>query len=296
MAEAVLRAPQEEELAGLAERFALNGLLEVACPLDRDADARVAEAGGLIVGSCWLRVISSVSFFSSDGTEAYLEGHVEPDHRGKGIGTALLEWAVARAMAARTVREVFTDVESADAIPLLAPAGFRSSLRVRVMVHHEPEAVPAPAWPAGTRLERRGRRELVDAVVAISDRAFADLEGYRSAARPVVARILADPSSDPALCLLAVRGVEVVGLCYCRLERMGGAQGGWVEELGVAPPARGIGLGRALLFEALRQLARRGATSVQLGVNAANTIACHLYHSSGFRVSSELERWRLRLD
>ncbi len=296
MAEAVLRAPREEELSGLAERLALDGLLEVACPLDPDADARVAELGGQVAGACWVRVVSSLTVFSADGTEAYLEAHVEPDHRGMGIGTALLRWAVARARAMGTVREVFADAGSPTAVPLLAAAGFQPGPVVQVMEHDHPAAIVAPTWPAGFRLARpRGRGELVDAVVTACDRAFADLEGYRGATRPVVASVLAHPSSDPALCLLAARGREVVGLCYCRLERSAGALAGWVEDLGVAPPARGLGLGRALLLEGVRRLAGRGAGSVLLGVDAANTTARSLYQRSGFRLASELARYRLVL-
>jgi mycothiol synthase len=296
MAEAVLRAPREEELPGLAERLALDGLLEVACPLDPSADVRVAELAGQVVGACWVRVVSSLTVFSADGTEAYLEGHVEPGHRGRGVGTALLRWAVARARATGTVREVFTDAGATGAVPLLAAAGFEPGPVVQVMRHDHAAAVPAPTWPAGARLEpRRGGEELVDAVVAACDRAFADLEGYRGATRPVVARVLAHPTSDPALCLLAARGPEVVGLCYCRLERSAGALAGWVEDLGVAPWARGTGLGRALLWQGLRELAARGASSVLLGVNAANATARGLYQASGFRRTSELARYRLVL-
>ncbi len=295
MADPVLRAPRGEELPALAERLALGGLLEVACPLDLVADARVAEVRGQLVGTCWVRLVSSLTVFSADGTEAYLEGHVEPDHRGQGIGTALLAWALGRARALR-VREVFSDAHTGDAVSLLATAGFRRDRLVQVMVLDDPGAVPPPRWPAGTRLERRERGDgLVDAVVAACDRAFADLEGYPGATRPAVARVLADPTSDPALCLLAARGAEVVGLCYCRLERSRVALGGWIEDLGVAPSARGIGLGRALLRQGLHELAARGAGSALLGVDARNATAKGLYEATGFTVRSDLARYRLRL-
>jgi mycothiol synthase len=296
MADAVLRAPREDELPALAGRLALDGLLELACPLAPATDARVAEVAGQLVGSCWVRLVSSLTVFSADGTEAYLDGHVEPGHRGRGIGATLLGWAVGRARATGTVRAAFTDAGSGDAVALLASAGFRPDRVVRIMVHDDPGAVAVPAWPAGTRLRRRDRGdELVGAVVAACDRAFADLEGYRGATRSVVARVLADPTSDPSLCLLAARGAEVVGLCYCRLERDGDALGGWVEDLGVAPAARGIGLGRALLWQGVRELAARGASSVLLGVDARNATAESLYRATGFRATSELARYRLRL-
>jgi len=296
MADAVLRAPREEELPALAEHLALNGLLEVACPLDPSADARVAEVGGRLVGFCWVRLVSSLTVFSADGYEAYLDGGVEPGYRGRGVGTALLGWAVGRARATATVREVFTDASSAEAVPLLAAAGFRPDRLVQVMERDDPRALPPARWPAGTWLQRRGRgEELVDAVVVACDRAFADLAGYRGATRSVVARVLADPGGDPALCLLAARGAEVVGLCYCRLERAPGALAGWVEDLGVAPWARGVGLGRALLWQGVRELTARGASTVLLGVDAGNAIAKALYQASGFRVTTALARYRLRV-
>jgi mycothiol synthase len=296
MADAVLRAPREDELPALAGRLALDGLLELACPLDPVANARVAEVGGRLVGTCWVRLVSSLTVFSADGTEAYLDGHVEPDHRGRGIGAALLEWAVGRARATGTARAVFADAGCGAAVALLASAGFRSDRVVQIMVHHDPAAVAAPTWPAGIGLQRRDRGdELVGLVVAACDRAFADLRGYRGATRSVVTRVLADPTGDPSLCLLAARGAEVVGLCYCRLEREGGALGGWVEDLGVAPAVRGIGLGRALLWQGVRELAARGAGSVLLGVDARNLPASGLYRATGFRTTSELARYRLRL-
>jgi mycothiol synthase len=296
MADALLRAPRREELPALAERLALGGLLEVACPLDPSSDARVAEVGGRLVGTCWVRLVSGVTVFSADGTEAYVEGRVDADHRGRGVGAALLGWTLDRARAAGA-RSVFTDTDSPAGVALLTAEGFRPDRLVEVMVLEDPAGVGPPAWPAGARLERRGRGEaLVDAVVAACDGAFADLEGYRGATRPVVARVLADESSDPSLCLLARRGGEVVGLCYCRLERSGDALGGWIEDLGVAPAARGIGLGRALLRQGVAELAARGAGSVLLGVDARNAVAKGLYLATGFKRTSELIRYRLRLD
>ena len=296
MADALLRAPRIQELPALAERLALGGLLEVACPLDPRSDARVAEVGGRLVGTCWVRLVSSVTVFSADGTEAYVEGRVDAGHRGRGIGAALLGWTLRRARAAGA-RSAFTDTDSPAGVALLTAQGFRHDRLLEVMVLEDPSAVAPPAWPAGTRLERRGRGQaLVDAVVAACDRAFADLEGYRGATRPVVARVLADDSSDPSLCLLAWRGGEVVGLCYCRLERSGDALGGWVEDLGVAPAARGIGLGRALLRQGVAELAARGAASVLLGVDARNEVAKGLYLATGFKRTGELTRYQLSLD
>jgi len=292
----VLRAPRDDDLPQLAEQHGLDRLVEVVAPLDPARDARVAEVGGRLVGSCWVRVVSSVTVFSADGSEAYCSGHVAPEHRRRGVGSALLAWAVQRARATPGVREAFTVVGARDAVPLLASFGFRHAKTAYLMTHPAPAAVPQPTWPEGIRAVTSLRAdELVDAVAAACDRAFEDVAGYRGANRSRVARLLAHPTTDPALCLVAMRGGEVVGLNYCRLERHGDAAQGWVEDLGVARPARRVGLGRALLWQGVRELARRGAGSVLLGVDAANAPARRLYEQTGFTRSEEISQHRLVL-
>ena len=56
-----------------------------------------------------------------------------------------------------------------------------------------------------------------------------------------------------------------------------------VVYLGVAPRARGRGLGRALLERARAEAQRAGAERVALAADAANTPALKLYRSAGFR-------------
>ena len=65
---------------------------------------------------------------------------------------------------------------------------------------------------------------------------------------------------------------------------------GWVEQIAVARSARGLGLGRALLLHSLAELRSQGATSLALGVQAANEHAIGLYRDVGFEVDRE---WRV---
>jgi ribosomal protein S18 acetylase RimI-like enzyme len=58
---------------------------------------------------------------------------------------------------------------------------------------------------------------------------------------------------------------------------------GTIQNLGVMPSFRGLGLGRALLLEALRGYAEGGVTTVALEVTADNEAALRLYQSVGFR-------------
>jgi ribosomal protein S18 acetylase RimI-like enzyme len=64
---------------------------------------------------------------------------------------------------------------------------------------------------------------------------------------------------------------------------------GWINQIAVAKSARGRGLGRALLLHAGADLLEHGATSLALGVSAANAAALRLYESTGFTIDRE---WR----
>jgi ribosomal protein S18 acetylase RimI-like enzyme len=108
-------------------------------------------------------------------------------------------------------------------------------------------------------------------------------------------RALDDPAAVPALCLLAFRDGEAVGFAFCLLERRAGQVEGWVHDLGVVPSARGVGLGRALLWQGILAMRERGAARVLLGVDAANHRARRLYHRTGFRTTQTIDYLRLPL-
>ena len=64
-------------------------------------------------------------------------------------------------------------------------------------------------------------------------------------------------------------------------------QEGWlgaVQNVGVAPEHRGLGLGRALVLKALEGFCESRASRVYLEVTARNTPAVQLYRSIGFRL------------
>jgi len=63
--------------------------------------------------------------------------------------------------------------------------------------------------------------------------------------------------------------------------------GGWgaVQNVGVAPEFRGLGLGRALILKCLHGFLRAQVPRVYLEVTARNTPAVALYRSVGFRLA-----------
>ena len=64
-----------------------------------------------------------------------------------------------------------------------------------------------------------------------------------------------------------------------------------IKDLAVAPSARREGIGRTLLWTAIRQLATTGAVTVKLEVRAENAPAQSLYKSVGFETSRRVPRY-----
>jgi mycothiol synthase len=144
--------------------------------------------------------------------------------------------------------------------------------------------VPLTPWPEGTTL--------VDWSDATSTRfhavyaaAFRERPGFPDWP---AAQWIEDTADDDGFradwsVLASVPGVGDAGFITC-------AQG-WIEQVGVVPAARGIGLGAALLGEALRRMRAEGADGALLTVNVDNP-AARLYRGLGFTDRGRRARFR----
>jgi GNAT superfamily N-acetyltransferase len=274
---------------------------------DPARDTRVVEApdGGLAAFVC-------VWDISEPHVRLGSWGRVHPQHQGRGLGSALLQWAEARARLA---------------IPR-APAGARVSLQQGSQsVDHAAHACfgaarwqpvryfwrmaiemdappPAPVWPEGVRVRSADAaemdRDLRLAVIAVRE-SFRDHWGYIE--RPLEQELkfwkhfMADnPDFDPSLQFMAEDGDEVAGVSLCWPESEDDPEMGWVGTLGVLRPWRRRGLGLALLLHSFGEFYRRGKRQVGLGVDAASlTGATRLYERAGMHVAEEHHQYELEL-
>lgn len=99
---------------------------------------------------------------------------------------------------------------------------------------------------------------------------------------------LGGPRSDPGLVVLARRTDDDRRVAGVAIGTMFDDVG-WVMQIAVGRPDRSVGLGRALLVEALHRLVAAGAQRVGLSVEAANDTALGLYRSVGLEITGE---WR----
>ncbi len=123
---------------------------------------------------------------------------------------------------------------------------------------------------------------------------WTDVEGHTY--RPIEewrAFFASGPWFDPDLVVLArMSDGALGGVAMCRTF----SDLGWVMQLATGRNARGRGLGRAVLVEALRRLAARpGVERLGLSVEADNAKALGLYRSVGLEVTREWRHCELAL-
>ena len=241
----------------------------------RESEARLVLDGETLVGFVFLQKRQD----RYDG-----DGWVHPEAFGRGVGTAIVEWVETRA---RELGSPETRIgilrEDEPAACLLRRRGFeriRSFYRMVIDLDAEPE--PA-TWPEGYEVAplAPGEERLLHEVL---EAAFVDHWGHTE--RPfeewMKARVL-----ERDLCFLVRGGGEVAAAAECKRELFGM---GWVDVLGTRGDHRRQGLGNALLRHAFRELYRRGARRVGLGVDSENpTGATRLYERVGMRAVSSAD-------
>ena len=108
--------------------------------------------------------------------------------------------------------------------------------------------------------------------------------------RALMADIARQPLFVPEATWLAVRRADPFGEVggfgepVGTVQGIGGSRGvAAIQNVGVVPECRGLGLGRALLVRSLHGFAARGYRRVYLEVTADNAAALALYRDVGFR-------------
>jgi len=261
----------------------------------RDPRAELTRNSWVVVGPDG--ALAGFGFvFWSRSAQGEAELFVHPDHRGLGLGEALLDTIEARAidLASAAPREskprlhVWCGEAKARRRRWLLGHGYRAvreSYLMRIDLPDEPIAeMPLPPG-VDVRPFVLGRDE--PAVHAADEEAFAD-------------HFLHDPSTleewmidsvelkgfDPSLWLVAWAGDEVAGESLTLIFETEA----YVDSLSVRRSWRGRGLGLALLTRAFAAAHARGLRKIRLGVDAQNpTGALALYLKAGMRVERREE-------
>jgi mycothiol synthase len=252
---------------------------------DEDWWVAVAPDGGLAAAG-WV--------WRQTPAETTADHYVHPDHRGRGLGDAMLDAIEARAGELPgppngVPRSLVVWCEDKDIVrrASLDQRGFRPIRQYFEMAAGLAGDLETPVWPAG--IVARGCRQGFDEEVVYRADQEAFAEHHLFEPRPYDEWRLSHldrSDSDPSLWWLAWDGDELAGFALPFL----GAGGAVIGDLAVRRPWRGRGIGHALLLAAFRTLRERGQARVRLYVDAQNvTDAVPVYLAAGMQVSRRFD-------
>lgn len=207
---------------------------------------------------------------------------VHPEHRGRGIGTAMIESLLAE-ISKRPLR-VWSHGDHPGAARLAEKFGFgrvRELLRLGLSLSDCPQ-LPVPSWPAGVRVRTFVPGQDEPDVVAVNSRAF-DWHPEQGALTVDDVAAAEDESwFDPEGFFLAIDPEDrLLGFHWTKVHNVTPPVGE-VYVVGVDPDAQGNGLGKALTLAGLHHLHRAGLSEVILYVEADNKPALAVYQHLGF--------------
>lgn len=228
----------------------------------------------------------------------YLWGEVHPDHRGRGLGSFVLNWMETRGrqILAERPRDVphnlrgNTPDNMLDRIALYEQHGYqhvRSYYHMRRDLHLP---IPEPVWPAGITVQNWSP-ELDLATMQSVDEAFSDHWGNVPVDEEAWRLFYSGtPDFRPDLTYLAMtEDGQIAGVCFNEVRqaenRALGLQQGWIRSLSVRRPWRKLGLGTALMCISMQAFKQEGLDYAGLGVDAENlTGALRIYERLDFKV------------
>jgi mycothiol synthase len=213
---------------------------------------------------------------------------IHPAHRGRGLGSWLLDWTEQKARERAWPRVGQTVVATNEqAVALLTGRGYRplfTSWVLKLAPGDEilGDGTPPPGVqvrPLRAGEERAAYQVVEDAFNEWPDRLPTTYEDW---AAPVLGR----PGFEPWHLLVAADGDDVLGVCHVLVSADDSV---WVNQLAVRSDQRGRGLGRVLLVAAFGEGRRRGASWAELSTDS-RTGALGLYEHVGMKVTETFVR------
>ena len=238
--------------------------------------------------------IIGVGTLRERGADYYLaDNFVDPDHRGQGIGTFLLDWAERRSREdGKSSIRTATTVNDELGRRLFASRGYRYIRSFYRMVVDLDEPPSEPVWPEGFEIARLQPGE-ERALYEVIEGAFEDHWGFEPRTFEEWSSHLTDLPDRLSYLVRDEHGTPAAG-AICDEERFGT---GFVQVLGTLREFRRRGLGDALLRQAFFDLYALGRRRVALGVDAENTTgALRLYERAGMVVSWQDDAYEKILD
>ncbi|NIM96144.1 MAG: GNAT family N-acetyltransferase [Anaerolineales bacterium] len=239
----------------------------------------------------------------------FVWGRVLPEYEGRGIGSAMLMWAIDRAKHAigrvpenaRVAARAFAVSTYEPSKRLLESQGMNLIRHSWQMLIDLDDDIPAPQWPEGIALRAYNHKQDAKSLYLTEEEAFSDHWGFvPESEEEGFERWLHhnknDEEFDPTLWFLAMDGDEIAGAARCRIRSWEDPDTGWVRTIFVRRAWRRKGLALALLNHSFGELKSRGKERAGLGVDAESlTGATRLYEKAGMRINRQYDLYELEL-
>lgn len=259
----------EQEVYGQVRTDAWVIAADLARPgLVPDSDTvLVHDQGGRLVARAWVDRRSEID--------------VHPQHRGRGLGYALLDWAQRRGRQAGSDGIVQT-VPDADvgAVALLRSHGYEPLVTSWLLEFAMPDEPALPEPPAGVTVRPFRTGDGPATHVLVQD-AFDEWQERRQAFAEWASHTVERPAFAPTLSALAFTGDQLVGAALAF--EVPGTDEGYLEQVAVRRDHRGRGIARLLLRHTFRSCYRAGRRSCTLWTHS-DTGALDLYLRVGMTV------------
>ncbi len=242
------------------------------------------------------------------GEAASAELAVDPDHRRRGVGRALLREVLTSLEAEITKFKVWAHGDLPPAAALATSEGLERE-RVLFKLSRGMEGFEWPsAWPPGTPDDwPSGEGPALTLPEGVSLRAFEAGEDDEEWLRVNAAAFAEHPEQgrwtavdlrereneawfDPEGLIVAEDADGMLGFHWTKVEDGVGE----IYVLGVDPRAQSTGLGKTLTLAGLAHLAAHGVRQVDLYVDESNARAVQLYRSQGFELARSDVQWAKR--
>jgi mycothiol synthase len=285
-----VRPATREDLAAIAELFGSVEEAVTGRPSRLDASAVDGWLQTIsLETNTWLfeeeRQLVAGVFAQRFGERGNSAGAVRPSAWRRGLGARLVDLAEERLIGEGSKRlQSWTVAGDTAAAELFERRGYREVRRFWEMAIELNGSVPEPS----VRVEPFVEGDAESFHTALED-SFAD--HWEHEPEPFGEwwnRQRRRQNFDPSLWFVIRDGQQIAGVSRCEAR----PPAGWVGALGVRPPWRGRGYGRALLQHSFREFQHRGYTRAALGVDASNaTGATQLYEGVGMHVEQENVVW-----
>lgn len=239
----------------------------------------------------------------------WIWARVHPEYEGQGIGTALMEWAEARAREKLVLAEPDTRVimrtgtlavntTAKELFDAVGYTGIRHSFTMERVMDTPPEP---PVIPKGIVIRPIIAPAEYEEIHRVDQEAFRDHWGhvdqpFEETFAQLMHFIQESGKHDPALWFVAMDGDRMAGISLCRLVANADPESGWVDTLAVRKEYRKHGVGLALLLHSFREFSQRGQRKAQLGVDSGNlTGALRLYQRAGMHVLRQFDLYEKEL-